>query len=115
MDQLHRASTPQEQQAALDELLNGSPELVLVCCGQHNYYPEKGGLENVAVVPPVNGNCKHCWQAFLLVYFAKLPPHMRRQRLEELEFAAHHAAEAEDKGKADWKLYRHPKIEFGTE
>lgn len=113
MEPLFKASTPAQQQAAISELFDNS-SMVLVCCGEHNYYPEKSGIENVGVVPPVLA-CKNCWEAYFLVYFAKLPPHMRAQRLEELEYAAHHAAEAERRGQADWKLDRHPKIEFGHE
>lgn len=93
------------------EFMDGAPD-IYVHCGEHMYFPCASGIEKTAITPPEKTSCKHCWEAYYLVFFASLPPHIREQRLEELEFAAHHAAESERRGQLDFKPYRRPEIDI---
>lgn len=54
--------------------------------------------------------CRDCWFAFLFHHFAKMPPHVRQAKLDELEMVLRTSTELEDKGQFDFKPYRHPKI-----
>lgn len=110
MSGIINAKTPAELTAAYKELFTGDPTKIYVHCGEHMYFPGKLGIENVGVNPPVNTDCKSCWDAYFLVYFAKLPPEMRAQRLDELERVLRKAAESERAGTFDYRPFRHPEI-----
>lgn len=91
----------QATQRFLAEALD-SRRTVLIC-GRHQYSP--GGPKMPA------SNCSDCWFAFLFHHIGKLPPDMRREKLEELEMVIRHAVEHEDRGELDFEPYAHPKIE----
>lgn len=115
MNNLHNAMTMAEVKSAVDELFGGNPANVYVCCSRHQYFPGKMGIENISVAPPLQSDCPHCWTAYLLVTFAKMPPHIREQRLQEFESAAHHAVESEKRGEFDFVPFRHPEIKIERE
>ena len=83
---------------------------VIAMCKEHLYTPGKKGIEGIFLQPPLHFNCAKCNEAYLLTYFAKLPPAVRQERLEQLEAAAHHAVEADQRGQFDMQLDRRPKI-----
>lgn len=103
-----------QTKAVAQEFLDGKPD-VFVHCSLHMYFPSTMGIEKVGIAPPENTKCKFCWEAYYLVYFASLPPHKRQERLDELEVALNHAAEAERKGEFAFKPYRHPQISISKE
>ena len=115
MSDLHNKLTQAEILQATKELFDKNAKTVFIGCMDHLYYPGKMGIENTALAPPIHTDCKSCWQAFYMIYFAKLPPHIRMERLDQFEAAAHHATEAESRGEFDFKPYRHPLVEITHE
>lgn len=101
--------TPQEQQAYIEQALD--PNKISAYCGEHSYHgPSKTNRD----IKPFK-NCARCWFVFYLHDMASTPPHLRAERLAELEEVIHHATELADKGKFDFEPYLHPKIEIGSE
>lgn len=101
--------TPKERDSYLLEALD--PRKISIFCGLHDYHgPSKTNKE----IKPFK-NCSRCWFVFYLHDIASTPPHLRAERLSELEEVINHATELADKGKFDFEPYRHPKIEIGSE
>jgi hypothetical protein len=77
---------------------------VLLTCKKHNYVGGK--------IPPnpdgPSRGCPECWKCYYWWDFATTPPHLRQERLDELEMVVHHAVEFAEKGKFgnDLELYK---------
>lgn len=89
----------QEKRRFLEQAL--SPKTAIIC-GTHFYNP--GGPKM-----PTEG-CPDCWFAFFIHQLAKLPPHLRQEKLDELEMVVRTACETDAKGNFDFKPYKHPKV-----
>src|SRR2546426_1384083 len=93
--------TQAEQEQILSELLD--PKRITVMCGLHSYIPARGTI-------PTEG-CKQCWIAYYIDQMAQTPPHLREQRLEELESLVSKMVELKEQGKFDINLFERPTIE----
>lgn len=89
--------TTSQQAKILDEAL--SPKVTLQC-DRHPYQ-----------LAPY-GQCPNCNMARLVQEFADIPPHLRQERLDQLEQAMYHMAEKIEQGKWDVSIYEHPEIEI---
>ena len=76
---------------------------IIVSCPKHNY--------TWGAMPPQSEGCKFCWKAWFLYDITNCPPELRQERMERAYQVARHAAELADRGKFDFELPRHPKIE----
>ncbi len=76
----------------------GGGQLLLVC-QKHNYTASK--------IPPPPRGCADCLNAYFVWDYATTPPHLRKERLEELESIIKHAVEFDVKGKfgKDFELF----------
>jgi hypothetical protein len=83
--------------------LNDTRTTVLVC-KRHNYVA--GGPKF-----PVEG-CSDCWYAFFFHHLAKMPPDMRREKLEELKAVIHHTVESVERGEFDFEPDPRPIIHY---
>lgn len=101
--------TQKEREGFLAEALD--PHKISIFCGVHQYY---GPSKTNKKIAPFKG-CSRCWLVYYIHDMATTPPHLREQRLAELEEVIHHATELADKGQFDFEPYRHAKIEIGTE
>lgn len=74
-------------------------ERVLLKCSKHDYTASK--------IPPKTSGCKFCWEAYYVFDIASTPPHLRQERLDELEAVIRHTAEYAKTGKfgKDFELY----------
>lgn len=77
---------------------------VKLACTDHNFYP--GSRFSM---PPVIG-CKYCVLANFYYEFAKMPPHLREERLEQLESLVNHMAEDVERGTFDINTFVRPQI-----
>lgn len=75
---------------------------VLLHCEPHRYVGSS--------TPPASKGCKNCWEAWYWYMLATTPPHLRQERLEQLEAAVHYAVEAVEAGTWDLQLYDRPQI-----
>src|SRR5437899_2890859 len=87
----------QTQLAGIVSELNSGK--LYVTCGIHNYV---GGSK-----PPQTRGCSKCWMAYYVWDLATTPPHLRKERLDELEGVVLRAVEFERTGKfgKDFELY----------
>lgn len=72
-----------EQERLMQDVFE--PERVMLVCGKHQY--AAGGFKS-----PILG-CKDCLTAFYTHLVGSVPPHLRQQRLEELEGIIYHMVE----------------------
>lgn len=86
-------SYTQEQLGRIINEIGG--DKVTLLCPRHNYAASK--------IPPKSSGCAECWRAYFWYDYATTPPHMRAERLDELEAVIHHAAEYERNGKFDFE------------
>lgn len=93
--------TNEQRDKMLKEL--NSPTVHL-CCEDHGFYPGK------VTSLPMQFNCKYCTLAQFYYEFAKTPPHMRQQRLDELESLVHHMVEDLERGNFDISVFDHPQV-----
>lgn len=84
---------------------------VQLYCGLHNYYGQSKSNPNVK---PAKG-CAKCWMIFYFHDIASAPPHMRKQRLDELEEVIHKATELAASGKWDIEINPHADIKIESE
>lgn len=75
--------SPEQCKALLNEVFDA--DRVMLLCGTHQYLP--GGKKR-----PTMG-CKDCMQVFYINLLAKVPPHLRQERIEQLEAMVHHIVE----------------------
>lgn len=92
------AYTEKEIEALKKELTD--PRRIFMQCDEHDYIGDTHGM-------PTSG-CKMCWFAYYFTMLAQTPPHLRNQRLEELQAVVRSLAYDIDKGKVDFQLYNHP-------
>ena len=95
--------TSKQQDAWLDELTG--QEVTTVACERHMY---------MGAGEPTRG-CADCWFVYYMHLLAKTPPHMRQQRLVELQGIVHRAAELDSKGKFDFQPFPYPIIKTSKE
>lgn len=69
-------------------------------CPAHHYVAGK--------LPPQTKGCPNCWKAYYWFDYATTPPHMRYERLQELESVIHHVVEFAEKGKFDFEPETNP-------
>jgi hypothetical protein len=96
--------TALEKQKFIDEVVGSEGKKVILVCEEHLW--AAGGQ-----TPPTSG-CRECWMAFYLSILAKCPPHLRDQRLSELETGIRHATEEVERGKFDFVPFRHPQMKI---
>ncbi len=75
---------------------------VIVSCPRHNYI--------WGAMPPEPNGCKFCWKAWFLYDMVNCPEELRQERMERAYQFSRHAAELAEKGKFDFDVPRHPKI-----
>lgn len=90
-----------QKEQMLNEL--DSPTVKL-CCEDHQFYPG-----SKFSMPPAIG-CKYCVLANFYYEFAKMPPHLREERLEALESLVNHMAEDVERGTFDITTFARPQI-----
>lgn len=89
---------PKFTEAQLQDVLSEREGVrVNLVCGTHQYVGSK--------MPPKTQGCKNCWMAYYTYDLASTPPHLRQERLEELETIIHHVAEYEDQGRFDFEAF----------
>jgi hypothetical protein len=99
---------PKFSQHELGKLLSEKDsERVDLRCGRHNYLASK--------VPPETRGCHDCWMAYYVWDIATTPPHLRQERLDELESIIHHCVEYEQKGQFKDELYLPSDARFQVE
>lgn len=103
------AYTEKEQEAIIKEVM--CPERVTLYCAKHFY---SGPVKNNPEIKPAK-NCKECWNVYFWHDIASAPPHLRAERLAELEEVLAKVAEMVEKGTFDLQPYDHAKIEFSEE
>lgn len=101
--------TESEQRDILKEIIGS--ERVTLYCADHMY---TGPVKSNPAVKPAKG-CPKCWQVYFILDLASVPPHMREQRLSELEEVLHKMNEMVDAGTWDFEPYEHAEIEFSEE
>ncbi len=92
--------TPEEIRAILRERPLDNPRVQLVC-RRHGYLAKD--------VPPKPG-CVDCWKVWYWYMFANTPPHLRLERLEQLEKLLRAANADAAAGKFDVELFAHPEF-----
>lgn len=92
-------SYTQKQKDALKAELN-EQQRVFMECEDHQYI---GDLHSM----PTSG-CKRCWFCYMFTMVAQTPPHLREQRLHELQAVVFSLAKDIDQGKVDFQLYNRP-------
>lgn len=92
-----RQYSPREQAALLDEVLD--KDKVQLLCGEHSYVASQ--------TPPQPSGCKNCWEAYYWYMIASTPPHLRQQRLGELERAVRNANQMYERGEFDFQPLDH--------
>jgi hypothetical protein len=83
-----------------------------IYCAEHQFFPGKPtfGLKNDN--QPALG-CKSCSMARLMYDFATTPPHLRAERVAQLEsLVPKLVKEVERLGKIDFEFYEHPQIQI---
>ena len=61
------------------------PEKVQLFCGKHQYVPD-------LLKAPLH-QCEECWQAYIFLFIASMPPHLRDEVVESLQEFAHKTVE----------------------
>lgn len=92
-------SYTEKQKQALQAELN-SDQRMFMECEDHQYIGDLHAM-------PTSG-CKRCWFSYYFTIIAQTPPHLREQRLHELQAVVFSLAKDIDKGKVDFNLYNHP-------
>lgn len=77
---------------------------VLLSCKRHRYVASS--------TPPQPLHCKECWEAYFWYMIASTPPHLREERLHQLETAVRHACEEEDRGEFTFEPFDHPEFKI---
>lgn len=98
--------TPEEIRGILKERPLDNERVQLVC-GRHGYLAKD--------IPPKPG-CVDCWKVWYWKMFADTPPHLRMERLEQLERLLRQACSEASQGRFDVELFAHPEftIEHGV-
>lgn len=65
----------------------------VVGCSEHGYW-FKG-------LPPLTAGCRSCWEAYYFANYAR--GGAKKEQIDQLEEAIHHAAELDDRGEFDFK------------
>lgn len=89
----------EKQIAALKAEL-ASQEKVFMQCDEHDYIGDIHAM-------PTSG-CKRCWFTYYFTLIAQTPPHLREQRIAEIQAVVFTLAKDIDKGKVDFQLYNRP-------
>lgn len=76
------------------------PEKVQLFCGKHNYVPDL--LRSPSV------QCEECWQAYIFLLAAAMPPHVREEFTNALQEFAHKTVE----NPLGFTPFLHPEIEI---
>ena len=100
------ALTDQQKKEMLSEIFDS--QKVQVKCGKHLYF---AGSKDAK---PALG-CSDCWRVYFINELATTPPNERAQKLDELDEVIRKMVQMVEAGQWDLNLYKHPKIEFGTE
>lgn len=85
-----------DSEAYLAELKD--TERVQLLCEKHNYSPD------LLKAPTIQ--CEFCWQAYLLMFLASMPPHLRDEVSAALQEFAHRTIE----NPGGYIQYDHPEI-----
>jgi len=103
------AFSEKEKQDILAQALD--PNKVYLYCAGHSYFgPSKSGKP----IRPTNG-CAKCWEVYYWHDLASAPPHMREQRLSELEEVLSNMVQMINAGTWDFVPYEHAQIEITQE
>jgi hypothetical protein len=94
-----------ERERILSEALDS--DKIQLICGRHHYVASE--------TPPDSTGCKMCWQAWYMHKIATTPPHLRLQRLEEMERMVYDAVKSVEKGEWDYEPFDKPQIEISKE
>lgn len=86
--------------ALLNDVLD--PDKIQLVCQQHNYVA--GGTARR------HTGCVKCITVDYIYMFAKTPPELRQERLDQFEALIHTMCELEEQGKLNIDISRHPAI-----
>lgn len=95
----------QEKNQYLSEAMDS--QKVQLYCKEHMYF----GPSREQSIRPTKG-CTQCWMVFYFKDIASAPPHMRAQRLDELEEVLHKAVELAQSGRWDININPHADIKI---
>ena len=97
-----KAITWNEQQVEkiLGEVMD--KDKTLLSCQKHRYIASN--------TPPMPVGCKDCWLAYYWYMIATTPPHLREERLGQLERALTDAVAMAERGEFDFEPMAHPEI-----
>jgi hypothetical protein len=97
MKPAYQKNMTQAQTARLMEELDS--EKVALICGKHQYVAHVSR-------PPQHTKCQECWQAYITVMVASMPPHERSQFLEALQEFAHETIQ----NPGEYEPFLHPEV-----
>ena len=100
------ALTEREKRDYVEQALD--PNKVVLVCSRHRY---AGGDPSQRPTP----GCYECNYVWLTYHFAKIPPHQRAEKLEEMTRAIVDACALEDRGKFDFQPFEHPQVKIEHE
>lgn len=102
MDEVTKGTsyTPRQAEDLLSEVMD--KEKLTLFCGKHTYIASS--------IPPTAQGCKSCWECYYWYMIASTPPHLRAERLNQIEEMVAHAVEVVEKHEFDVKLYDRPVI-----
>lgn len=84
---------------------------VQLYCGLHKYYgPVKNPTGGMHKIGTPHAGCARCWFVYYFHDIASTPPHLRQERLDELEEVVHKTVEAVNRDEFDFKVSRRPEV-----